>query len=114
MGCPMFRQGGYERHAGMHDGGMMGPPAGMILLMAWIVFMLGVVVGSMRSMAMQSMMGPRGMGMGMGGPWMRGKMGMGYGKMMHHHHHGGSGPCCCEPRGEGGQQQMGEGGGMQG
>ena len=72
-----------------------------MVLAAWLVFMMGVMVGSMRMMMMQRMMaGGMGSDMGMGGagpnPWMMAKMRK---KMMHHHHHGTGMSECCEQHG---------------
>lgn len=126
MGCPMMRSYGHGMGGGEDayvqtwrgDSGRyvmfhMWP----MMLIAWMIFILGVMVGSKKAAMSEGMGG--GMGM-MGGPCGQGG-GMGYGKMawkhkmmggggrmMHHHHHGMGEPCTCE-KGEGGEEEKPEG-----
>lgn len=125
MGCPVM---GGSRHGSPYmqtwrgdDGRMVMFHMWPMMLIAWLLFMFGVMVGAKRSMMMQRMgtgmgMGPMGMGgmhggkmgmggMGMGMGMMGGKMGKG-GPWMHHHHGYGMG-VCCEPH-EGGEQEAEE------
>lgn len=96
-----------------------------MVIFGWLLFALGVMVGTKRTMMMQRMgggPGMGGMGMGMGHkpwmgagmgmghkPWMEGKMGGGCGPqqmMMHHHHHGHGTAECCKPH-DGEKTQVG-------
>ena len=103
----------YHERPGMHQGGMQMQvpmvPAPMAFFGMVVAFMLGMMFGMKKSMAM------RGMGMEHAGKMgMHGGMGMYGGKMgMHHHHHGfGAAECGCghgrEP--DAGEQQGPEGG----